>query len=45
MSPVLAAMGASEPVGLGAIRFSPRRPTTEAEIAAIPGLIAAAIAG
>ncbi len=45
MSPVLAAMGASEPVGLGAIRFSLGRPTTEAEIAAIPGLIATAIAG
>lgn len=45
MSPVLAAMGASEPVGLGAIRFSLGRPTTEREIAAIPALLATAIAG
>jgi cysteine desulfurase len=45
MSPVLAAMGASEPVGLGAIRFSLGRPTTEDEIAAVPGLLAKAISG
>ncbi|MGI9450650.1 MAG: cysteine desulfurase family protein [Geminicoccaceae bacterium] len=43
MSPVLAAMGIPEPIGLGAIRFSLGRSTTEDEIAAVPGLLAKAI--
>ena len=39
MSPVLKAMGLESPVGLGAIRFSVGRPTTEDEIEIVVGLL------
>jgi cysteine desulfurase len=35
LSPVLAAMGVPEPVGMGAVRFSLGRGTTQAEIDAV----------
>jgi cysteine desulfurase len=44
MSPVLAAMGLTQTVGVGAIRFSLGRPTTEEEIAAVPSLLKKATA-
>jgi cysteine desulfurase len=39
MSPVLAAMGVSTAVGLGTIRFSLGRPTTETEVDQVVGLL------
>ena len=44
LSPVLAAMGVPEKVGMGAVRFSLGRATTEAEIDAVVGRLEASVA-